>query len=292
MGNIEIFGFSDPLSSWSHFLASLGFAVASFFLIRKGRGNTARVVSLVVYSFSLVFLFSMSGTFHLLERGGDARAVLQRLDHAGIWVLIAGTFTPTHVILFRGPWRWLILGLVWTFAITGLVLEVVFFDSIPEAIVLSMFLGLGWMGALTGYKFYTSYRGESMKYLTLGGVFYSLGAIIDFARWPILIPHLLGSHEIFHIFVVAAAVSHWLFIYFWCNHPVANKLLIEVHLLSDGHVEAHAVNDRIHVEAANSNLIKDKITNEISQRYHKSIQPEVTLRYFHEETLRIPTRPH
>jgi channel protein (hemolysin III family) len=285
MDNIAILGFSDPLSSWTHFLAALGFAIGAFFMIRKGRGSTARVVSLVIYSFSLVFLFSMSGTFHLLERGGDARAVLQRLDHAGIWILIAGTFTPMHIILFRGPWRWLILAIVWVIAITGLVLEVVFFNSIPEAVVLAMFLGLGWMGALTGYKFLTSFRGESMKYLAFGGLFYSIGAAFDFLRWPIFIDKFLGSHEIFHLFVVAAALSHWLFIYAWCNHPIANKINFLVRVFPDGHLRAEANDENLVVTAGNSSELKASILEAVGLRYHKSIKPKIHLQYSHEEIL-------
>jgi channel protein (hemolysin III family) len=101
MNPIPFLGFTDPVSSWSHLLAAVAFFIGAFLLCHRGRGNAARVTSLIVFSLSLVFLFSMSGVFHLLERGGTARAVLQRLDHAGIWVLIAGTFTPIHTILFR-----------------------------------------------------------------------------------------------------------------------------------------------------------------------------------------------
>ena len=142
MENIPILGFRDPVSSWTHLLAAAAALLGSIYLIKKGRGSNVRVFSLVVYSLSLVFLFAMSGVYHLLDQG-LARDVLQRLDHAGIWVLIAGTFAPTHVILFRGPWRWLILMIVWVIAITGLVLEVVYFKTFPEWLATTLFLGLG-----------------------------------------------------------------------------------------------------------------------------------------------------
>ena len=98
-----------------------------------------RLAALSLYSFALIFLFSMSGVYHLLAQAGDARAVLQRLDHAAIWVLIAGTFTPIHVILFRGPWRWLILTTVWVIGLLGLIFEAIFFTSFPQWLITSLF---------------------------------------------------------------------------------------------------------------------------------------------------------
>ena len=87
---------------------------------------------MVVFAFSCVLLLSISGVYHLLSPGGSGRYVLHRLDHAAIFILIAGSFTPVHAILFRGPWRWGMLAGVWTMAITGLTLKTVYFTSIPE----------------------------------------------------------------------------------------------------------------------------------------------------------------
>ena len=105
MQSIPFIGFSDPISSWSHLLAAPVAFLGGYFLFKRGRGNKVRLFALGLYTFSLIFLFSMSGVYHLLDRGGAARSVLQRLDYAGIWILIAGTFTPIHTILFRKAWR-------------------------------------------------------------------------------------------------------------------------------------------------------------------------------------------
>lgn len=287
MPNISIWGFSDPFSSWSHLLASCVALSSSYFLIRKARGNQLRCISLSIYLFSLVFLYSMSGVYHLLTPETTARMVLQRLDHAGIWVLIAGTFTPVHVILFRGPWRWMILLLVWAVAITGLVLEVIFFTSFPELLTLSLFLGLGWIGALTGYKFRKSFQGESLKDLILGGVFYSLGAFFDFLKWPNLWPQVFGAHEIFHIFVVLGSVYHWRFIYRWASHPVANRISFKVMIYPEGHYVAQSEGDQIRLEAASLDELKQRLMLVVRETYHHSIQPQVHLKYFHEETLEL-----
>jgi channel protein (hemolysin III family) len=283
--NTSLLGFTDPVSSWSHLLAAVSFAVASYFLVKKGRGNATRVIALSLYSFSLIFLFSMSGVYHLLERGGDARAVLQRLDHVAIWVLIAGTFTPVHIVLFRGAWRWLILSIVWVIGILGLIFQTIFFTSFPQWLITSLFLGLGWMGALTGYKFRKSFSDESMNLLLFGGIFYSAGALFDFFKWPTLWPSFISGHELFHVFVILGAVSHWLFIYNWAAHPVANKIVFHISMFPNNNFVGLAIGDHLRAEANSLPDLKEKIKALVGAKFHNSIQPEIHLKYFNEERI-------
>lgn len=285
MNPIPFAGFSDPVSSWTHLLAALAALIGGVALVHKGRGNGARITSLVVFSFSLVFLFSMSGVFHLLERGGVARGVLQRLDHAGIWVLIAGTFTPIHVILFRGSMRWLTLTLIWTLAIAGLVLEVVFFTSFPEWLALSFFLGLGWCGALSGYEFRRRFAHQSVWLISGGGLSYSIGALIDFLRWPTIVSGVIGPHEIFHVFVIGGSLLHWLFIYRWCDHPVVDTITFDVRVFPTRQVIARAVGESLQLEADSIDELKELIKSRVRRKYHDTIRPVIHLRYFQEERL-------
>ncbi len=278
-------GFSDPVSSWSHLLAVPASAIGAGFLYARGRGNTARVTALMIYSVALVFLFSMSGVFHLLDHDGAARGVLQRLDHAGIWVLIAGTFTPIHVILFRKHWRWAILLAVWIMAITALVLEVVFFNSFPEPLAFGLFLALGWVGAISGLLFRKKFRDPSIYLFAAGGLFYSIGAIFDFARWPVLVTGVFGPHETFHIFVVLGAAAHWAFIYYWCNHPVRNSIVFDVVIHPDQRVTARAINENLEFGAPSVEEMKKLVREKVASKYHSTIKPTISLRYRHEETL-------
>ncbi len=206
-------GFADPFSSMLHLLAAAVFSVLSFFLVARGRGSVGRMFSLAVFAFSVVFLLSMSGIFHLLPRGGTGRMVLQRLDHAGIFLLIAGSFTPLHSILFTGFWRWGMLSLVWTLAVAGITLKSIFFDSIPEWLGLSIYLGMGWLGLLSGFLLARRFGWSFAKPLLYSGLAYSLGGITEHFGWPILIPGIIGPHEIFHLVVIAGIGIHWYFIY-------------------------------------------------------------------------------
>jgi len=206
-------GFADPFSSIVHLVGALAFAVLAFFLIARGRGRAGDIVALAIFAFSVVFLLSMSGVYHLLAAGGSGRMVLQRLDHAGIFLLIAGSFTPVHGILFTGFWRWGVLALIWALAIAGITLKVIFFDSIPEWLGLSFYLGLGWCGLLSGFLLARRFGFSFIKPLFYSGLAYSLGGVADFLHGPALLPGVIGPHELFHVAVITGIGLHWRFVY-------------------------------------------------------------------------------
>ncbi len=131
--------------------------------------SLAARMSLGVFVFGAVFMFSMSGVYHLLDQGGTPRYVMQHLDHAAIWIMIAGTFTPIHVILFTGWRRWGVLAIVWTAAITGLVLKTVFFDEFPEWLGLIFYLALGWVGVFSGTMLAKQTGWQGVRLLGYGG---------------------------------------------------------------------------------------------------------------------------
>jgi channel protein (hemolysin III family) len=284
MAIVPIPGFSEPFSCWSHLLAAVASLVGTFFLLKRGRGNFWRQSSLLVFSCSLIFLFSMSGVYHLLEPGGSPRMVLQRLDHAAIWILVAGTFTPIHVILFRGFWRWGILLVIWSIAITGLVLKTIFFKEIPDWLSLTFYLGLGWIGMMTGWRFVQSFGKENYHYLIWGGVAYSVGAILEFVKWPILVSGVVGPHEIFHVFVVIGATLHWFFIYRWASHPLIKNLLVRVRCTEKGDCVAEAIGESIRVEAKSIDEMRVLLREKIVDRFHSRQPPKSTrLSFSYEE---------
>jgi len=234
-------GFADPFSSISHLAGAAVFAVLSVPLIRKGiRAHGAavpalagheppgwprvagHVASLAIFAASAVVQLSLSGVYHLLARGNDqsgggvGRAVLQRLDHAAIFVLIAGTFTPVHAILFRGPWRWGMLAFIWAFTAAGVTLKSVFFRSTPEWLGLALYIGMGWIGMVSIVVLARRlgvFGDKGVWPLAAGGLVYTAGAVIDGVKAPVLIPGVLGSHELFHLAVLAGLSLQWWFVW-------------------------------------------------------------------------------
>ena len=213
MDMLPLPGFREPVSALTHLLGAGGFAVLGFLLIHRGRGSRARVAYLGIYVGACVFLLSMSGVYHMLEFGGKARAVLERLDHGAIFVLIAGTFTPAHGLLFRGAGRWGMLLLIWGAAAAGITLKTVFFTSVSEWLGLVFYLALGWLGALSAVALWRSYGATLVKPLLWGGVAYTAGALLDCLGWPVLWPGVFGTHEAFHVAVLLGAALHWTFIW-------------------------------------------------------------------------------
>ncbi len=209
---LSIPGFSEPFSSLSHLAGAAVFAWLGVYLVLRGRGSAGRMASLIVFALSCVLLLSMSGVYHLLSPSGVPRYVLHRLDHAAIFILIAGSFTPVHVILFRGPWRWGMLAIVWTMAITALTLKTVYFDSMPEWLGLLLYLGLGWFGLVSGIAMARRFGFRFIRPVVWSALAYTFGALADFAHWPELVPGIFGAHELFHIAVLAGIAFHWKFI--------------------------------------------------------------------------------
>jgi channel protein (hemolysin III family) len=115
-------GFSEPFSSMTHLFAAGIFLLFGIVLLREARDNLITFIACSIFIISGVFLLSMSGVFHLIATQSSASDVIQRLDHAGIFFLIAGTFTAVHAVLFRGFWRWGMLLLIWGIAITAITL--------------------------------------------------------------------------------------------------------------------------------------------------------------------------
>ena len=206
-------GFSEPFSSMTHLVAAGIFFILGVVLLLRSRVPAAHKIALLVFVFGVVFALSMSGVFHLLDTGSSGKAVLQRLDHAAIFFLIAATYTPIHVIVFRGVMRWGILLIVWSVAITGITLKTIFFDDIAEWIGLSLYLSLGWFGVFSTHRLYKCFGLNYIKPILYGALAYTIGATLEFLRIPVVIPKVVGPHELFHVFVVVGISMHWVFIY-------------------------------------------------------------------------------
>ena len=205
-------GFQDPVSAATHLLGAAAALVFGALLLRRGRGDPARLAFLGVYTFACVFLFAMSGVYHMMVTGGTARVVMQRLDHAAIFVLIAGTFTPVHGLLFRGPARWVPLLLIWAAAAAGVLLKTAFIGAVAEPVGLALYLGVSWVGALSGVLLWHRYGWGFVRPLVYGGVAYTAGAVMEFLRWPTVVPGAVHAHEVFHLAVLAGAVFHYAFV--------------------------------------------------------------------------------
>lgn len=209
---LPFLGLHDPFSSLSHLIAAASVLAGSYFLYRKGQGNPLRTAALLLFSASLLFLFSMSGIYHGLGPG-PARVFFRRLDYAGIWIVIAGSATPVHMLLLKGRWRWGLTILFWCVAITCLVLVDSYFSRLPYWAIVSAYIGCGLLGIISFSRIMRRHGWRETTLLFFGGMAYITGAVIDYLEGPVLLRGILGPHELFHLLVIAGALLHWRFIY-------------------------------------------------------------------------------
>lgn len=206
-------GFCEPMSSITHLIGFGIFAVLSLFVL--GSAWRSKIKYWCTFQFVLATLFSLATSFlyHMFGESWAVRATFLQLDVAAIFLLIASTFTVMHGILFRDWRRWAIIGLQWVISIVGIVVRILFYDSIPVIIGDTIFLAIGWLGAYSAYLIAKEYSWEATVPIVLGGVCYSLGACFNASKWPTLINMVWGPHETFHLFVLAGLGLHWSFVW-------------------------------------------------------------------------------
>ena len=162
-----------------------------------------------IYAAALAAMFGASALYHRFPWKSAARRLwARRLDHSMIFVFIAGTYTPFALLRFEGTTKWLVLLMVWTGAVFGLVLELVWIDS-PRWLSAVAYLAVGWVGVLAMPQMFSAVGVAGGVLLIVGGGLYTVGALIYAAKWPDPFPRTLGFHEIFHLLVVAAAVTQF-----------------------------------------------------------------------------------
>ncbi len=203
--------FKEPVSALTHFLGFLAALVGLGFLVLNSDGSVAKSVSLWVYGGSLVLLFGASATYHFFDAGERANAWLRRLDHVAIFALIAGTYTPMLMHLLDGSWRIGMLVTVGALAFTGTVFKLLWVDA-PTWLSTSSYLLLGWVVLIPAPIILPQLGGWAGFWLVLGGLTYSVGAIVYARRWPDPWPDKFGHHEVWHLFVLGGAAAHFAFV--------------------------------------------------------------------------------
>lgn len=168
-------------------------------------GNAWHITSCSIYGATLIFLYTASTLYHGITQP-KAKQVLQRIDHAAIFLLIAGTYTPFTLVNLRGGWGWTLFGLVWGLAVLGVVLETAIKRRI-RWLSITLYLGLGWLVLIAIKPLLASVPTGGLLLLLAGGLSYSLGVI--FYVWKRMAYH----HAVWHLFVMAGSVLHFFSIF-------------------------------------------------------------------------------
>ncbi len=195
--------YGEKLNAITHLVAALLALVGSTVLVTLAvvGADPWKVVSITLYGLTLVLLYSFSTLYHSLR--GRAKAVLRKLDHCAIYLLIAGTYTPFVLVTLRGPWGWSIFGVVWGLAVLGIVQELTLARG-RRWLSLAIYIAMGWLGLVAAVPLWTGLTPAGFAWLAAGGVIYTLGVaffLLD-ERWPLM-------HGVWHLFVLGGSASHF-----------------------------------------------------------------------------------
>jgi hemolysin III len=178
-------------------------------------GTTRARIALSIYALSLMGLFGASALYHRLNwRSVTTRARMRRLDHSMIFVLIAGSYTPFALLALHGPVAIVVLVGVWAGALLGIVINLVWSDA-PRWLHALLYVTLGWVAVAALPQLAGAIGVGGMILLGLGGVLYTLGAVVYAINRPDPVPSVFGYHEVFHTLVIAAAALQCAVIAFW-----------------------------------------------------------------------------
>lgn len=203
----------EPFSCYSHFVGAVLSAVGLFALLVRLlvqpdiSGQLAGAA--VVFCLSLIALYSASSAYHFSGRGEAVVRRLKKLDHSMIYVLIAGSYTPIILKFMPAPRCFVFLGVIWLIALTGIAVKLLWIDA-PRFIGTALYLALGWAIAFD-FGVVLSMPSPAVELLAAGGLSYTVGGIIYILKKPNF-SRLLGFHELFHLFVIAGSVCHYLMV--------------------------------------------------------------------------------
>ena len=199
----------ERINILSHAIGLLLSIIAVVLLVTRAssNGNAWHIVSAAIFGASLITLYAASTTYHSATRA-ELRARLRIIDHATIYILIAGTYTPFTLITLNGTVGWVIFAFSWGMAISGIILKL-FFTGRFNLVSTLMYVFMGWIIIFAVKPLIANLSTEGLFWLVAGGLSYTVGAIIySIKKVPL-------NHAIFHLFVLGGSICHFVAVYFY-----------------------------------------------------------------------------
>ncbi len=198
------------LSHAAAFVVSVPLGLVLIFNANTGLGLAAAIV----FAASVATMFGASALYHCLNWPEQQRRWLRRIDHFGVYGLIAGTYTPICLLLLDGHWRTVVLAIVWGGAVAAILLKFIWLDA-PKWLAAGIGLALGWVGIVVFPQLLDEIGLAGTLLVLAGGVAYTAGALVYAFRRPNPYPRVFGYHEIFHVLVIGAVACHFSAIAFY-----------------------------------------------------------------------------
>ena len=210
------FKLKDPGSAITHFIGMLMamFAATPLILRAMRAPDTVHVISLSIFIVSMILLYAASTTYHTFDLSERTNKILKKLDHCMIFVLIAGSYTPICLIVLHGRTGLMLLALGCSIAILGIIFKLCWVTC-PKWVSSVLYIAMGWVCVLAFTQILNSLPAAAFNWLLAGGIIYTVGGIIYALKLPIFNAHhkYFGSHEIFHLFVMAGSICHFIMMF-------------------------------------------------------------------------------
>ncbi|MBQ7083744.1 MAG: hemolysin III family protein [Anaerotignum sp.] len=214
MAKKERFQVKDPMSALTHFIGFL--AVIPVFILLLDQAETKmQFIGFIVFGISLMLLYGASTIYHTLKLSVEKTALLRRIDHMMIFVLIAGTYTPVCLVTLSGKWGTILLSAIWGIAIAGVFIKI-FWMGAPRWLSTTIYVVMGWLSITAFVPLMKAVGWGGFGMLLGGGIAYTVGALIYALKKPNLaILKSFGFHEIFHVFVMIGSAFHIAFMFLY-----------------------------------------------------------------------------
>ncbi|CVI72554.1 hemolysin-III related [Clostridiales bacterium CHKCI001] len=215
----------DPGSAITHFIGMIAaIAATAPLLLRAAQNSLIHVIAFSIFMLSMILLYAASTTYHTFDISPSINKRLKKLDHAMISVLIAGSYTPVCLIVLEPPMGYFLCALVWTIALAGIIIKMVWIYC-PKWFSSVLYIAMGWLCIIAFGQLLDNLTPAAFTWLLIGGILYTVGGIIYALKLSVFnsLHKNFGSHEIFHVFVMAGSFCHFMFMFLYvANMPLSH----------------------------------------------------------------------
>ncbi|WP_067839528.1 PAQR family membrane homeostasis protein TrhA [Amphibacillus sediminis] len=207
----------EPINGLTHLVGAILSFIALLAMTIKASmniGTISAILSVIIFGISMILLYSASATYHMVVARDHIIAWLRKLDHAMIFMLIAGTYTPFCLITLNGPVGWSLLAIIWLTAISGILFKLIWFTC-PRWLSTVLYIVMGWIIVVVAAPLLANMAKMGVFLLLAGGIVYTVGGIIYAIKPRWLNLKHMGFHEIFHLFILAGSLLHFISIYYY-----------------------------------------------------------------------------
>ena len=206
----------EPGSALTHFIAMLLAAFAAAPLLTKAALYASResIIALSIFCVSMILLYGASATYHSLNLSGRPLRIFRKIDHMMIFILIAGSYTPICLTVLGGKLGYTLLAVIWGLALFGMLLKACWITC-PKWFSSVIYIAMGWACVAVFCPLLQVLPTAAFLWLLAGGIIYTIGGVIYALKLPLFNAkhEFFGSHEIFHLFVMAGSFCHFIFMY-------------------------------------------------------------------------------